>query len=91
MPTAKDIKETALAVITFIVRPFIFLILGLVFGYGLGFSDAFREYDTIGNKVSRLIYRVHPNALSDGVRQRAEVIRDTIHSKTGVIDVIPPN
>ena len=90
MANAKDIKATALAVVTFLIRPSIFLILGLIFGYGLGYSDAFREYDTIGNKVSRVIYRMHPNALSEGVRQRAEIIRDTVQSKAGVTDVVPP-
>lgn len=91
MPNAKDVKAMALAVVTFLVRPFIFLLLGLAFGYGLGYTDAFRQYDTIGNKVARVVYQMHPDALSEGVRQRASVIRDTIQSKSGVNDVIPPN
>ena len=81
---AKDVKATALAVVTFLIRPSIFLVLGLALGYGIGYTDAFREADTIGNKVARAVYKMHPEALSEGVRQRASVIRDTIHAKTGL-------
>ena len=91
MPKAKDIKETAVAVLTFLIRPSIFLILGLVAGYTIGFVDAFRESDTIGNKAARVIYRMHPDMLSEGVRARASVIRDTLQQRLGVEEVIPPN
>ena len=91
MPRAKDIQATALAVITFLIRPSIFLILGLIAGYTLGFVDAFRESDTIGNKAARVIYQMHPDVLSDGVRARASVIRDTVQRRLGVEEVIPPN
>jgi hypothetical protein len=90
MANTKELKATALAVITFLVRPSIFLLLGLVAGYTLGFSDAFRESDTIGDKATRVIYRVHPAALSDGVRARAEVLRDTLHKQAGLAEA-PPN
>jgi hypothetical protein len=95
MPNAKEIQATFLAVVTFLVRPSIFLVVGLAVGYAIGFSDAFRESDTLGNKVARAVYKVHPAALSEGVRQRASIIRDTVHAKTGVIeppaaDVPPP-
>lgn len=89
MANAKDVKATALAVVTFLIRPSIFLILGLAIGYGVGFTDAFRESDTLGNKVARVVYRMHPEALSEGVRQRATQIRDTVHSRAGVADTIP--
>ena len=90
---AKDAGATLLAVVTFLIRPSIFLILGLALGYGLGYTDAFRESDTLGNKAARVVYRFHPEALSEGVRQRAATIRDTIQSKAGVtnvLDSIPP-
>jgi hypothetical protein len=93
MMNAKDVKATLLAVATFLIRPFIFLILGLIFGYGIGYTDAFRESDTLGNKVARVIYRMHPEALSAGVAQRAAVIRDTAHTRSGVTPIdslIPP-
>ena len=91
MANAKEIKATALAVITFLIRPSLFLIFGLVGGYTLGYTDAFRESDTIGNKVARVIYRVHPEALSQGIQQRASIIRDTLHQRTGGIETPPPD
>jgi hypothetical protein len=94
MANAKELKATALAVITFLVRPSLFLLFGLIGGYALGYTDAFRESDTIGNKVARAVYRVHPEALSQGIQQRASVIRDTLHQRTGVIEApaadVPP-
>ena len=92
MMNAKDARAMALAVITFLIRPSIFLVLGLAIGYGIGFVDAFRETDTLGNKVARVVYRMHPEALSAGVAQRASQIHDTIQVKTGIVDtLIPPN
>jgi hypothetical protein len=93
MMNAKDLKATTLAVVTFLVRPSIFLVLGLALGYGIGYTDAFRDSDTLGNKVARVVYRMHPEALSEGVRVRASTIRDTIQAKSGLtdaLDTIPP-
>ena len=94
MSKAKEFKETALAVVTFFVRPSIFLVLGVIAGYTIGFTDAFRDNDTIGNKAARVLYRIHPEAVSAGIYQRASTIRDTIQKKSGVIepgiDTIPP-
>jgi len=92
-PNAKDAKATTLAVLTFLIRPSIFLILGLAIGYGLGFTDAYRESETLGDKVARVVYRMHPDALSEGIRVRSTTIRDTVHAKSGltnIIDSIPP-
>lgn len=89
MSNAKELKATALAVITFLVRPSLFLLFGLVGGYALGFTDAYRDSDTIGDKVARGIYKVHPEALSQGIQQRASIIRDTLHQQTGVIETPP--
>jgi hypothetical protein len=92
MMNAKDARATALAVITFLIRPSIFLILGLAIGYGIGFVDAFRDTETVGDKVARVVYRMHPAALSAGIASRASQIRDTIQVKSGVVDtLIPPN
>jgi hypothetical protein len=90
MPNAKEARDTVVAVVTFFVRPSIFLVLGLGFGYLLGYTDAFRPGETLGLKTSRVVYRMHPEALSEGVRQRATAIRDTLQVKTGLADV-PPN
>ena len=91
MMNAKDLRATALAVVTFLIRPSIFLVLGLGIGYGIGFSDAFRDSDTLGTKVARLVYRIRPEAVSDGIYRRASTIRDTVHTKAGVtvVDTIP--
>jgi hypothetical protein len=93
MPKAKEIQDTVVAIVTFFVRPSIFLFVGLIGGYLLGFTDAFRDTDTIGNKMARAIYKVHPAAVSEGIYQRASTIRDTVHKKLGVepgADTIPP-
>ncbi|HET9423844.1 MAG TPA: hypothetical protein VFO55_00625 [Gemmatimonadaceae bacterium] len=90
MANAKELQATALAVITFLVRPSLFLLFGLIGGYALGFTDAFRESDTIGNKAARAIYRIHPAAVSEGIYQRASVIRDTLHRRSGIVDAPPP-
>lgn len=89
MPNVKDIQATALAILTFLVRPSIFLLVGLIAGYTIGFTDAFRDSDTIGNKAARALYRIHPDAVSQGIYQRASVIRDTIHKRTGIIEEPP--
>ena len=92
MSKAKQIKATIVAVATFLIRPSIFLLLGLAAGYGIGYVDAFRQSDTLGNKVARMVYRMHPDALSEGVKARATAIRDTMHDRMGVADpTIPPN
>jgi hypothetical protein len=90
MPNAKEARETALAIVTFFVRPSIFLVLGLGFGYLLGYTDAFRPGETLGLKASRVVYKVHPASLSEGIRERATAIRDTVQAKAGLTD-IPPN
>ena len=90
MSRAKEIKGTAVAIATFLIRPSIFLILGLAAGYAIGYVDAFRESDTLGNKVARVVYRMHPEALSEGVRARATVIRDTLQQRMGVADPTAP-
>jgi hypothetical protein len=90
MSRAKEIKGTLVAIATFLIRPSIFLILGLAAGYAIGYVDAFRESDTLGNKVARAVYRMHPEALSEGVKARASVIRDTLQERIGVADPVPP-
>ena len=87
MPNAKEVKETALAVITFFVRPSVFLLFGLIGGYALGFTDAFRDTDTIGSKAARAVYQIHPASVSEGIYERASAIKALKDKKMGVIDV----
>lgn len=91
MMNAKDLGNTAIAVATFLIRPSIFLVLGLVIGYGIGFTDAFRDSDTVGTKVARVVYRLHPDAVSEGIHARSSVIRDTIQRRAIGDTIIPPN
>jgi hypothetical protein len=86
MMNAKDAKATALAVITFLIRPSIFLIVGLAVGYGIGFVDAFRQSDTIGDKVARAVLQMHPAYISEGVSNRATAIHTLKAKKTGLND-----
>jgi hypothetical protein len=86
----KELKATLISIATFLIRPSIFLILGLVFGYALGYTDAFRQRDTVGDKVSRAIYRMHPEALSAGVNERAHAIRQKVVTPAVFDTVIPP-
>ena len=71
--------------ISFLVRPAVFLVFGLVIGYWFGYSDAFRDSDTIGARVTRAIGKVDPGQARAESARRGAVIRDTIHAKAGVI------
>jgi hypothetical protein len=92
MMNAKDVKAMALAVATFLIRPSLFLIFGLAIGYGIGFVDAFRQSDTLGDKVARVVYKMHPEALSAGVAERATAIKNLKDAKMGVnVDPTAPD
>lgn len=71
--------------VSYLVRPSVFLLFGLAIGYYFGFSDAYRDSDTIGAKVSRAISKVDPNTLRADKNRRADVLRDTIRARAGVI------
>jgi hypothetical protein len=74
--------------LSYLVRPGVLLIVGLAVGYWFGYSDAFRDSDTIGAKVSRTISKVDPEQLRAERERRAAILRDTIQVRAGV--VTPP-
>ena len=74
--------------LSYVMRPSVFLILGLALGYCYGYSDAFSDSDTVGAKVSRAIGKVHPDEVRAERIRRAGMLRDTIQSRSGV--AIPP-
>jgi hypothetical protein len=71
--------------VSYLVRPFVFLLFGLAAGYYFGYSDAFRDSDTIGSRVSAVIHKVDPAEVRAESARRAATIRDTIHAKAGVV------
>jgi hypothetical protein len=75
--------------LSYLVRPGVFLILGLAVGYCYGYSDAFSESETIGAKVRRAIGKVEPDEVRAERIRRASILRDTIQVRAGV--GLPPN
>lgn len=75
--------------LSYLVRPGVLLIVGLAVGYWFGYSDAFRDSDTIGAKVSRTIGKVDPDQVRAERQARAAILRDTIQVRAGV--VTPPD
>ena len=71
--------------VSYLVRPSVFLVLGLAAGYWFGYSDAFRDTDTIGARVTRAIGKVDPEQVRAEKERRAEVLRDTIRMRAGAI------
>ena len=76
-----------LSYLSYLVRPGVFLVVGLALGYCFGYSDAFRDTDTIGFRVSQLVHKMTPEELAAEQQRRASILRDTIHARAvGVVN-----
>jgi hypothetical protein len=84
MSKAKKAVDTAGWLLSFIVRPGVFLIFGLAAGYYFGFSAGYHGGDSIGMKVATAIGKVDPNNVRETRQARSAEIRDTINSRAGV-------
>jgi hypothetical protein len=71
--------------VSYLVRPGVFLVFGLALGYCFGYSDAFRDSETIGSRVSQAIHKVDPEAVRAEQQRRAAVVRDSIRAKYEVL------
>jgi len=71
--------------VSYLVRPGVFLVVGLALGYCFGYRDAFSDSVTIGSRVSQAIHKVDPEQLRAEQQGRAAIVRDSIHAKSGVV------
>ena len=70
--------------------PTLFLVLGVVIGYWLGFTDAWRGGNTLGARAAMIKYKVSPaGGLSEGRQKNAEALKAHIDTKSGV-NQLPP-
>ena len=75
-----------LSYLSYLIRPSVFLVFGLALGYCFGYSDAFRDTDTLGSRVTQVVYKMTPEEARAEQQRRAEVLRDTIRARSvGVI------
>jgi hypothetical protein len=72
--------------VSFLVRPGVFLVVGLAIGYYFGYSDAFRDTTTIGSRVSQAIHKVDPEQVRAEAQRRADIVRDTIRARADVLN-----
>jgi hypothetical protein len=75
-----------LSYLSFAIRPVFLLVVGLTVGYFFGFSDAFREGNTIGSRVSVALGKATPEEMRVQREVRAAALRDTIRARSGVIN-----
>ena len=71
--------------------PIVFLIGGVILGYWIGYTDAWRGEGTLGAKVAMLKYKVSPaGGVSDARQQNAEKMKEHIQAKSGIDSILPP-
>ena len=68
-------------------RAIIALLLGIIAGYWIGYKDAYRGEKAIGSRIGIALGRVHPDELTAGNQRRAQMMRDSLRSKSGLADV----
>ena len=72
------------------LSPTLFLVVGVVIGYWLGFTDAWRGGNTLGARAAMVKYKVSPaGGLSEGRQANAEKLREHYKEKSGV-NQLPP-
>ena len=71
--------------------PFLFLILGVVFGYWFGYTDAWRGEGTLGARMAMLKYKISPSGgVSESRQKNAEKIRENVRAQSGIDTILPP-
>jgi hypothetical protein len=78
-----------LSYLSYLVRPGVFLVFGLALGYCFGYSDAFRDSETIGSRVTQMVRHMTPEEVQAEQQRRAAILRDTIHARAVGGVVIP--
>ncbi|MEK7401358.1 MAG: hypothetical protein AABZ80_03250 [Gemmatimonadota bacterium] len=63
------------------------LALGIIAGYWLGYFDAFRGEKAIGSRIRIAMGMVSPEGISAERARRAQMLRDTIHVRSGAADL----
>jgi hypothetical protein len=72
--------------LSFMIRPAFLLFAGLTIGYFIGFRDALRDSTTIGSRVVVALGQATPEEMRAEREARAAALRDTIRSRSGVIN-----
>ena len=71
--------------------PVIFLIVGVVLGYWIGYTDAWRGEGTLGAKMAMLKYKVSPaGGVAENRQKNAQKIREHVREKSGIDSILPP-
>ena len=71
--------------------PLLFLVFGVVLGYWIGYTDAWRGDKTLGARVAELKYRVSPaGGVAEQRQKNAQKILETKRAKTGIDSILPP-
>lgn len=72
------------------MRPAIIaLVVGVLAGYYIGFKDSFRGERSIGGRIGIMLGTVDPNEMRYERYRRAQMMRDSIRSKSGLDSVVP--
>ena len=71
--------------------PVLFLIVGVVLGYWIGYTDAWRGEGTLGAKMAMLKYKVSPaGGVSEARQKNAQKINEHVRAKSGIDSILPP-
>lgn len=70
-------------------RTLIALLIGIIAGYWLGYFDAYRGEKAIGSLIRIGLFKASPEGMSVEAARRAQMLRDTIHARSGAADVLP--